>query len=428
VFVDKRGQLGLGDVRRVAVLAVGLLVPAAILTVAGPGSSSQAGAWPTAGLAVLAAASLAGVVILCPHQPGAGLRQVPWYWRGAYYAGLLVLLAGLIAWCPWFMLVSWTACVYAFMLFEARWAFFGAAVGGLVLTVAQAGSLLPSSREAVPLFVLSVVAPLLAGGWYLGRESSARQRLIGELADANAGLRAASAANTRLREQLVEQARRSGVQQERQRMAREIHDTLAQDLSAVVAQLEFALTAAGRADQWRRPVSQARDVAREGIGEVRHLVQALASPLLDSAALPGALRVLAFRWQRQTGIKATCHTDEDVPPLPEEVQAALLRVAQAALANVAEHAGASQARLTLSWVEEAVLLDVWDDGSGFEPAQVQAGRRDPEGERGFGLGGMRQRLSQLGGRLEIESAPGHGTAICARVPVALRAVAEGTRP
>jgi signal transduction histidine kinase len=144
-------------------------------------------------------------------------------------------------------------------------------------------------------------------------------------------------------------------------------------------------------------------VARDGLGEVRHSVRALASPLLDGAALPGALQALARRWQRQTGIEAACHTDEDVPPLPDEVQAALLRVAQAALANVAGHAGASQARLTLSRVEEAVLLDVWDDGTGFDPAQVRAGRRDPAGERGFGLGGMRQRLGQLGGRLEIES-------------------------
>jgi signal transduction histidine kinase len=426
--VNEREQCRPGDLRRAAVLAVGLLAPAAILTVAGPGSSTRTAAWPTAGLAVLAAAWLAGVLILGPHRSAADPRQVPRYRRAAYYAGLLVLLAGLIAWSQWFMLVSWTAFVYAFLLFEARWGFFAAAAGGLVLTAAQAGSLLPSSRAAAPLFVLSVVAPLLAGGWYLGRENSARQRLIGELANANAGLRAASAANARLREQLVEQARQAGVQQERQRMAREIHDTLAQDLSAVVAQLEFALTDTGRADQWRRPVSQARDVAREGIGEVRHLVRALASPLLQGAALPGALRVLTRRWQRQTGIKATCHLDEDLPPLPEAAQAALLRVAQAALANVAEHAGASQARVTLSWVDTAVLLDVWDNGSGFEPAQVRAGGRDPAGERGFGLSGMRQRLGQLGGWLEIESAPGHGTAVCARVPVAPPVVAEGARP
>jgi signal transduction histidine kinase len=211
-------------------------------------------------------------------------------------------------------------------------------------------------------------------------------------------------------------------------MAREIHDTLAQDLSAVVAQLEVALTADELANQWRRPVAQAREVARDGLGEVRHLVQALASPLLDGAALPGALDVLARRWQRQTGIEATCHTDEDVPLLSDEVQAALLRVAQAALGNVAEHADASQARLTLSWVGDAVLLDVWDNGGGFEPSKARAGHREPAGQRGFGLSGMRQRLNQVGGGLEIESTPNHGTAICAGVPVEPQAVAEGARP
>lgn len=110
------------------------------------------------------------------------------------------------------------------------------------------------------------------------------------------------------------------------------------------------------------------------------------------------------------------------------MQAALLRVAQAALANVAEHAGASQARLTLSWVEEAVLLDVWDNGAGFDPAQIRARRRDASGERGFGLSGMRQRLGQLGGQLEIESTPGHGTAIFASVPVPARYAAAEARP
>ena len=381
VLVDERGEPAPGPVRWVAALAVALLLPAMILTAVGPGSNPGAVAWPTAGLSVLAAAWLAGVLVVCRREAGVGIGRGHWFWRAAYYGGLLVLLVGLVAWSPWFMLVSWTAFVYAFMLFEARWAFFGAAAGGVALTVAQARSLVPSSREAVPLFVLSAAAPLLAGGWYLGRESSARRRLIGELTDANAALRAASAANTRLREQLVEQARHAGVQQERQRMAREIHDTLAQDLSAVGAQLEVALTA-GRGDRWRGAVAQARDVARDGLGEVRHLVQALASPLLDGAALPGALCLLARRWQRQTGIEAACHCEEDVPPLPAEVQAALLRVAQAALANVAEHAGASQAQLTLSWVGEAVLLDVWDNGSGFEPEQVQDGHQDPAGERG----------------------------------------------
>jgi signal transduction histidine kinase len=424
VLVIERGQTVAGRVRLVAALAVALVVTAAIMTVAGPGGNPRAAAWPTVGLAVLAAAWLAGVLAL--GRAREGIRQVPRPWRSGYYAGLLVLLTALVAWSPWFMLVSWTAFVYAFMLFEARWGFFGAAVGGVALTAAQARSLVPSSPETLPLYVLSVVAPLLAGGWYLGRESSARRRLIGELTDANAALRAASAANARLRQQLVGQAQQAGVEQERQRMAREIHDTLAQDLSAVVAQLEVALAAAGQGHQWRRPVTQARDVARDGLGEVRRLVQALASPLLEGAALPGALRVLARRWQLQTGIEAACHSDGDVPPLPEEVQAALLRVAQAALANVAEHAGASRAQLTLSWVDEAVLLDVWDNGRGFEPSQVQSRPGDSAGERGFGLSGMRQRLGQLGGRLEIESTPGHGTAICARVPVA-QAGASGAR-
>ena len=93
-----------GRARLVAALAMALLVPAAILTVAGPGHSLRAAAWPTAGLAVLAAAWLAGLLALRPRQAEPGIRQLPRSWRGAYYAGLLVLLAGLIAWGPWTIL------------------------------------------------------------------------------------------------------------------------------------------------------------------------------------------------------------------------------------------------------------------------------------------------------------------------------------
>jgi drug/metabolite transporter (DMT)-like permease len=157
--MNEHGQPAPGLVRRMAVLAAALLVSAVILTVAGPGSNPRPAAWPTAGLAVLAAACLTGVLALCPRQADIGIRPVRRSWRAAYYAGLLALPAGLITWSPWFMLVSWTACVYAFLLFEARWGFFGAAAGGVVLTAAQAGSLVPSSPETVPLFALSVMAP-----------------------------------------------------------------------------------------------------------------------------------------------------------------------------------------------------------------------------------------------------------------------------
>jgi signal transduction histidine kinase len=408
--------------RRAARPAVLLLVPAALLTAAGPGHASGAAAWPgvavTVGLAVATGGWLAGLAVLA--RPGGPAR--PRSLLVGYYLILLALLSTLVAWSPWFMLVSWTACVYVFALFEARWAFFAAALAGVALTAAQTRSALPSSHAVLPLFLLSLVAPLLVGGWWLGRESDTRRRLIAELADANSRLRAESELTARLREQLQEQAHAAGVQQERQRLAREIHDTLAQDLSAVVSQLEVALSEPALSGEiggqhWQRPVAQARDVAREGLREARHSVRALASPLLDGGSLTGALRALAGRWQAQTGVEAFCHADDDVPPLPDEVQGALLRVAQAALANVAEHAAASRARLTLSWVDGTVLLDVWDDGAGFDPADTGHETAAGGPGRGFGLTGMRQRLALLGGQLEIESAPGGGTVIGARVPV-----------
>ena len=203
-------------------------------------------------------------------------------------------------------------------------------------------------------------------------------------------------------------------------MAWEIHDTLAQGLSAVVAQLEVALTCGKSEGWWRGRVRLARNTAREGLSEARHSVWALTPVLLDGATLSEALRELAGKRREQTGVQVSCHIDEEMPPLPAEVQAALLRVAQSALANVAEHAGASCARLTFSEVDGAVRLDVWDDGAGFDPARITSGG---QGHRGFGVTAMRQRLGQFGGRLEIESAPGAGSVICASIPLA-----RSTRP
>jgi signal transduction histidine kinase len=392
--------------RGTAIFAIALLLGAGAVAVFGPGGAP---ALPVAAtLALIAASGCWLGALALPRSIWTGRQVLP----VAYYAVLLVLLSVLVACSQWFMVVSWVACVYAFALFDARWAFAGAAAAGVALTVAQARSPVPASRESSPLFLVSLVAPLIAAGWYLGRESDARRRLVGRLALANRELAASSAANATLQERLLAQSRAAGVQQERQRMAREIHDTLAQDLSAAVAQLEVALTAGPDEEGWRGQVAQARDLAREGLTEARRSVRALAPRPLDEAGLPEALHRLVDRWGERVGVGALCEVDEDLPALPGRAEAELLRVAQAALANVAEHACASRVLVTLSTVVDAVLLDIRDDGVGFDPVHAVA----ETGDRGFGIGGMRQRIGEVGGRLEIESAPGAGTAVWARVP------------
>jgi len=216
-------------------------------------------------------------------------------------------------------------------------------------------------------------------------------------------------------QRLLGQARQTGVLQERQRLAREIHDTLAQGLVGVVTQLEAADEALVSAEPAaRRHLGAARETARTHLGEVRRAVHALRPAALEGARLPDALAELTGRLTAETGIRTEASVTGEPCELGSEVEVALLRVAQEALANVRRHARAGRAGLTLSYMEDRVMLDVRDDGIGFDPAASPPGH----GEGGFGLVAMAQRLAEVGGTLEVESRPGEGTTVVAAVPVA----------
>jgi len=125
---------------------------------------------------------------------------------------------------------------------------------------------------------------------------------------------------------------------------------------------------------------------------------------------------MASRWSETSTVELSFATTGEPRPLLAELEMTLFRVAQEALANVAKHAKASKVGLTLSYTDQAVLLDVRDDGVGFLAEQVGGGNGRPAEGHGFGLEGMRQRLRRVAGSLEIESAPGDGTAVSASVP------------
>lgn len=213
------------------------------------------------------------------------------------------------------------------------------------------------------------------------------------------------------RAELAEASRRAGTLEERERLAREIHDTVAQALTSVVMQLEAAEQALdGRPDDTRRHLSVARVTAREGLSEVRRTVAALRPDLLERHTLGEALQRRAQRWSADNGVLAVVTTSGMPLPLHPEVETALLRTTEEALANVARHAGATRATITLSYLGDAVTLDVDDDGVGFAVVP------EPRQDSGFGLPGLRERLAAVGGRLEVESAPGEGTTVVAQVP------------
>lgn len=216
---------------------------------------------------------------------------------------------------------------------------------------------------------------------------------------------------------LVEQGRRAGRQagmlRERQRLAREIHDTLAQGFTSIVMNLEAAEGALPEAPDHPRTrwhLNQARLTARESLSEARRLVWALRPEALENASLPEALTQLADRWSANAGVEAVSNVIGTPRPMSAGIEVTLLRVAQEALANVLKHAKAKKTVLTLSYVDDLVTLDVLDDGIGFDVA-VAAGNGD-----GFGLKTMKERVEQSGGRLTIESSTGEGVTLVAKIP------------
>ena len=268
----------------------------------------------------------------------------------------------------------------------------------------------PTTAEWWTIYVAIIVVQTLAigGGGLLGErlaEQSEQRRL------AVSQLETALEENAGLHAQLLTQAREAGVLDERQRMAGEIHDTIAQGLTGIVTQLEAAEQARDRPDDWQRHVRNAIGLARESLAEARRSVEGSRPGYLETARLPDALAEVARAWSDLNGIPVEVITTGDVQPLHAEVEVALLRTAQEALANVAKHANASRAWLTLSYMGDVVTLDVRDDGVGFT---VPAGP-DDRGS-GYGLSAMRQRVNRVAGTLAIESEPGAGTAISARVP------------
>lgn len=344
--------------------------------------------------AVVTALALGGWfwALLGPH-PGAwcGRRRVLLFWAGA--AALAALLAGLH---PVYVLVLYGLIPLLFT--TLGWA----GLPGVVILAALLGwrSGAWSGNLDAALNVLVVAALSLGVAVALDaveQQSSRRRNALAEL--------------TATRAELAETARRAGVLEERERLARDLHDTVAQSLASIVTHVEAAEQAFDQRPQdVRRHLGVVRDAAREGLGEARRAVAALRPDLLGGQPLRAALERRADRWSAASGIVAAVRTTGESMPLHREAETALLRAADEALANVARHARANRVILTLSWLEDAVSLDVDDDGVGF--AEVPR----PTEASGFGLPGLRERLAAVGGRLEVESTPGEGTTLMAQVP------------
>jgi two-component system NarL family sensor kinase len=205
-----------------------------------------------------------------------------------------------------------------------------------------------------------------------------------------------------------------GAAEERNRLAREIHDTLAQGLSAIALQLETAdalLEAGADAENVALAVRRALTLARTNLEEARRSVLDLRAAPLEGRGLTEALSALVGQAARE-GLRMNFEETGGQRPLPVRVQVGLYRIAQEALANVVRHAAAGCATLRLVTTPAEVQLTVEDDGRGFDAAQVPQDR--------YGLVGLNERARLLGGRLELESSPGEGTRVCVFVPLETR--------
>ncbi|MFI9386046.1 sensor histidine kinase [Kutzneria sp. NPDC052558] len=328
--------------------------------------------------------AVAGVTALWLTRTRLGMPR----WPVLQYVVLLALIIALLWTNSWFSLFAAIGFGQAINLLPTRWIAIGVGAQAVLSVLVQ------QVEGQVWSVLASVMLPMIYAGVMVGRQSEKHQRTSEELAEA-------LAENSGLHEQLLVQAREAGVLDERQRMAREIHDTLAQGLAGIVTQLQAAEQTGDR-----EHLDKAAQLARESLVQARRSVQALRPEPLEDSRLVDAVAELAENWSREAGVPATVSTDGPPRPVTPDREVALYRVAQEALANVAKHAGASRVGVTLSYLDDQVVLDVRDDGRGFSRGR----------DGGFGLTVMRQRMDGVGGTLAVESEPGAGTAISASVP------------
>jgi signal transduction histidine kinase len=245
--------------------------------------------------------------------------------------------------------------------------------------------------QGVVIEAVSVALGIGIGVWFTTemRTGEENTRLLAELTAAQG--------------QLAAMHRESGASAERERLARELHDTIAQNLTSLVMLAQRGQNRGTDGAGMRDDLELIEQVARDALTEARALVAATASVPVDGGLVPALTRLVAT-FERETRIEIETSLD-DVGPLPRELEVVLLRCAQEALANVRKHSRASHARLTLRRGPDAITLTVGDDGIGLAD----------DAPSGFGLEGMRQRLALVGGTLRVASLAGGGTELVATI-------------
>ncbi|GAA2042024.1 sensor histidine kinase [Yaniella flava] len=387
-------------------MSIGQHVIAVVLTIIGMArgiDTTDAPIWLVIGV---------GVVYLAWHTAGIWIPKrtdsiTPMRW---WLIGLAVLWAGAVATTAEYIWLAFLLWLLAGHLLPGR----GAVVFSvLVYALTAAAPLLHHGTTSYP----NLIGPLIGGVFALGisrgylellRESDARQQLVEHLTRAQDE-------TARLQDELALAQRHSGALAERTRISRDIHDTVAQGLSSIrlIAHAEQGRIADASTT---KTLAHLESVATDALADVRRIIAALAPAELDDDGLATALQGMLERLSTTTGIRTELRADSALPALSPDAEVALLRAAQSALGNIREHSQATLAVMNLIDASDAIRLDIVDDGIGFDPASLDAGT-ERSATNSYGLRFMRTRLRELGGGLDIETAPGDGTRLSAYLPI-----------
>jgi signal transduction histidine kinase len=366
------------------------LITGGVLAVDPPYGPTEYGAWAALGALVALYFAYARRALQRPSAP-----------HDLIVAALLAVVLGFgISFEPFLSFLQ--ALAYP-MVWVASTSMRRAIIGNIVVAVGVAtGYYAWSGFENVLLALgvatLSVAFSVSLGLWITRIEQAGeeRGRLLAELES--------------VQDELAAMHRDAGVTSERERLAREIHDTLAQSLTGLVLLAQRASREIEPTDAATETISLIEQTAREALGEARALVAANAAVPVGSGLADAFLR-LGERFARETGVRVETHVD--LLPLDRDLEVVLLRCTQEALANVRKHAHATSARVRVISRDDEVILTIEDDGVGPAGAHEDAG---------FGVSGMRERLALVGGRLTLEPGETKGTVLRATVPARERKV------
>lgn len=383
---DDAWELGLGRWE----IYFGLVLVSTVLYVL-----AEDGSWPAGAVAVVLLVAMVPWYLLVGRRVfGEGRPRVLGY---VYLAGVIALSSAASTAAPESALALFALCPQCYMVCE--WPTASLAILLLNVTPSvrflRSGHGVGSALSFVVWTIVTIAFSLLFGLWVdrIINQSRERRDLIAKLEATQVELAAAN--------------REAGVMAERERLAAEIHDTLAQGFTSIIMLLQAAEPQIGRdPDAARRQLGLAARTARENLAEARALVAAVPPAALGDSSLDEAVRRLTDRIGEELNVDTECVVSGSPRRLEARSEVVLLRAAQEGLANIRKHAKARQVTVSLSYRPSAVRLEVRDDGAGF----------DPELASGFGLRGMRDRAAQIDGTLDVRSAPGEGTTIAVEVP------------